>query len=313
MGVHLRHQLLHALAAGHGVGDLLDQVGRVQAVDVGAQHLAAVIEGEAVFVGVPEVIEPEDLVLAARFPRRAFVQILDEFIEQHPSQQAEFSLLQKTKLEADQSILFANKELLFRYETKLIRFAWQRIAIAAAILLFVSLTILFQLRSNKEQPAYVKQTITPANNKGVANENSSLKNETSHQPAQVDKTLASGDNTVNNKPQQNNPAYSHENNIIPVAAKNNIPVVKNSLAKQDNRQNNKPVTPLTRGNIQAPVQQLVTNNNPLNTVESPVQSIGSSIKDIIKKTPWYTDAYDLVRIYIRFNEGKIKIVEISEE
>lgn len=39
----------------------------------------------------------------------------------------------------------------------------------------------------------------------------------------------------------------------------------------------------------------------------------SELKDIIKKTPWYPDANDLVRSYIRLNEGKIKIVEISEE
>ena len=43
MGVHLSGQLHHALAAGHGVGDLLDQVGRMQAVDVGTEHLAAAL------------------------------------------------------------------------------------------------------------------------------------------------------------------------------------------------------------------------------------------------------------------------------
>ena len=39
MGVHLIHQLLHALAAGHRIGHLLDQIGGMQAVDVGAEHL----------------------------------------------------------------------------------------------------------------------------------------------------------------------------------------------------------------------------------------------------------------------------------
>ena len=38
MGVHLRGELTHALAAGHRIGHLLNQVSGVQAIDVGSEH-----------------------------------------------------------------------------------------------------------------------------------------------------------------------------------------------------------------------------------------------------------------------------------
>ncbi|MFM9944766.1 MAG: exonuclease domain-containing protein, partial [Bacteroidia bacterium] len=37
----------------------------------------------------------------------------------------------------------------------------------------------------------------------------------------------------------------------------------------------------------------------------------AELKDIINRTAWYPDANDLVRSFIRINEGKIKVVEIS--
>lgn len=36
----------------------------------------------------------------------------------------------------------------------------------------------------------------------------------------------------------------------------------------------------------------------------------SEIRDIIKQTPWYPDANDLIRSFIRLNGGKIKVVEL---
>jgi DNA polymerase-3 subunit epsilon len=34
------------------------------------------------------------------------------------------------------------------------------------------------------------------------------------------------------------------------------------------------------------------------------------IRDIIKQTPWYPDANDLIRSFIRLNSGKVKVVPL---
>jgi hypothetical protein len=63
-----------------------------------------------------------------------------DFVYRHPSLQDEFELLQKARLSADNRIVFENKEALYRHEKdeKVIPFRWWRIAVAAAVLLFVS-------------------------------------------------------------------------------------------------------------------------------------------------------------------------------
>lgn len=60
---------------------------------------------------------------------------LERFVRTHPQLQKQFALILSLKLPADKSILFTDKESLYRYEKQPVPFRWWRMA-AAAILLF---------------------------------------------------------------------------------------------------------------------------------------------------------------------------------
>jgi len=76
---------------------------------------------------------------------------VEKFIANHPAAKAELEFLQKTKLQPDSAIVFANKEILYRKEEKVrvIGIRWRRIAAAAALLLAVSSTALIVLNNKK--------------------------------------------------------------------------------------------------------------------------------------------------------------------
>jgi hypothetical protein len=66
---------------------------------------------------------------------------LEEFVSHHPAAQKELALLQKVKLEPEATIVYPDKSLLYRREerTPVIRMAWFRVAVAAAIILVAGL------------------------------------------------------------------------------------------------------------------------------------------------------------------------------
>ncbi len=77
---------------------------------------------------------------------------VERFIANHPAAKAELDLLQKTKLQPDAALIFANKEILYRREekVKVIGIRWRKIAVAAALLLAVSTTALLVINNNKD-------------------------------------------------------------------------------------------------------------------------------------------------------------------
>jgi hypothetical protein len=96
-------------------------------------------------------------------------QAVEDFIVAHPHLQDELRLLQQTKSHPDTTIVFPNKQTLYRKEekVKVIAIHWRRIAIAAAILFAVSITSFIIFTQNRKAdkslantPDKIK-TITP--------------------------------------------------------------------------------------------------------------------------------------------------------
>jgi len=94
---------------------------------------------------------------------------VEDFVYRNPQFQEEFELLQQVRMEPDNSIVFANKESLYRKEKddKVIPFAWWRWAAAAILLIIAGL---FWINSNN------KKTIDVAT--GTKNGNNNIQNAT---------------------------------------------------------------------------------------------------------------------------------------
>jgi hypothetical protein len=96
------------------------------------------------------------------------------FVLQHPQLQAEFMLLKQTKLEPE-TIVFANKELLYRKEEKekpVIYMQWKRIAIAAALIgLIFSLWMIVPNKSTNESTQTLASTDQIRKNQPIGNIN----------------------------------------------------------------------------------------------------------------------------------------------
>jgi len=88
---------------------------------------------------------------------------VEEFIDRNPDLAGELSLIQETVLKPDGSIVFENKELLFKDESderKVIYMRWFRIAAAAAVLITFSVIgwLFFGDRNIHNQPVAVVKT-----------------------------------------------------------------------------------------------------------------------------------------------------------
>jgi hypothetical protein len=76
-----------------------------------------------------------------------------ELIANHPAIRTESELLQKTKLQPEQTIIFKNKESLYRREEKVrvISLQWRRIAVAAVLFIALGTTVFFALNKKDDK------------------------------------------------------------------------------------------------------------------------------------------------------------------
>jgi hypothetical protein len=67
--------------------------------------------------------------------------LVEEFVQDHPHHKIDFELVQKARLEADNAIIFENKEILYKHEKseKVVYFTWLRWSAAAAVIAIAGL------------------------------------------------------------------------------------------------------------------------------------------------------------------------------
>ena len=91
---------------------------------------------------------------------------VEEFVAGHPSAETVLQQLQKTKLHPEHSVVFSNKEILYRREkrTPVIAIRVWRIAVAAALLLAISTAAFLVLNDNKRNEEKIISETKPGTN-----------------------------------------------------------------------------------------------------------------------------------------------------
>jgi hypothetical protein len=101
----------------------------------------------------------------------------EQFVYRHPEQQQNFELMLEAKLVADHSIVFPDKKSLMRSEKddRVIPFRWSRVAVAAAVLLFMGGFgwYYFSQQGTKSSPT-IAQVDSSKNNQKKTDDNTSI-------------------------------------------------------------------------------------------------------------------------------------------
>ncbi|MDI3318700.1 hypothetical protein [Pinibacter soli] len=109
--------------------------------------------------------------------------LVEDFVLDHPQHKADFELIQKARLEADQTIVFENKQVLYKREKteKVIYFTWLRWSAAAAVIVIAGL-----LWFNKSNLFTGKSAERPIASVGEHPKNSAI--ESNPAPAKIQST-----------------------------------------------------------------------------------------------------------------------------
>lgn len=79
---------------------------------------------------------------------------VEEFVAPHPGLQKELELLQRTRVQSEEGVVFQDKELLYRKEKyeKVFRFGWLKIAAAAIVISAVAVSTFILMNNNSVKP-----------------------------------------------------------------------------------------------------------------------------------------------------------------
>ena len=221
---------------------------------------------------------------------------VEQFIVVNPAVKKEVDLLLQTQLQPE-TIVFANKDVLYRREEKVRPILWWRAAAALLILaLGITSVILFNKKGNTGKEEIVA---TPGTEQKTTKENAVATNEKSsnkkvkEENKQVPVLVISNsvENAVAATLQSANTTTDKKNNIVPVKANDNIvtPIKKNEevMANNDKPTNNLPQTSQNRHVVNNDASNAIANV----TIPKEINNSNTSLtkSDVTTKEPQSSD------------------------
>ncbi len=180
---------------------------------------------------------------------------VEQFIAANPSVQKEVDLLLQTRLQPE-TMVFANKEVLYRREEKVRPILWWRAAAAVLILaLGITSVIVFNKKDNTDKDDIAKVPVTEENatkESNVATNQNNSNQEVKEQNKEVSVIYKSVQNAVagTTSPANNN-AVIKKDNSVPVKLIDNKqpPIQKNEEVMADYKPSNNLPQPLQNRNV----------------------------------------------------------------
>jgi len=229
----------------------------------------------------------------------------EQFVANHQPAQRELALLQKVKLQPEAETVFPDKSVLYRRTEKVrvIKLTWQRVAVAAAVILVAGLVTFRLVSINKSEVPPIVKTEPPAQ---PANK----------QPAATDTETQAQSKGASTELEKENPKLQNQNPFTNTTLadnktgnKNNLPVLKSNdeqtlVAKNETEQiqesdfNLLPSREKTYAALvndeQKKSEELFDNNsvtpglqfafNPVNEATDKQQKDGGGLKEFLRKS-----------------------------
>ena len=152
---------------------------------------------------------------------------VENFAITHPEAKKELDLLQKTKLQADDTILFFDKSSLYRSEEKerrAVGIRWWRIAAAAALLFAISITgFLLSNKKSSTDPIASGPTEVPPVKKALPALSTGLEAKKNIAPVKNNEAFVKNNAASNKETRPKTRDTKNTNTIIPKEIKNNQP------------------------------------------------------------------------------------------
>ncbi len=157
--------------------------------------------------------------------------LTEQFVYKHPQYQEEFELIQQVKLIPDNSVVFPDKNFLYRSEEseKVVPFPWRKLAVAAVILLFMGGFGWFVANNKTPDPQAANQGNRNNNLAAVDSGKTNPADQSTQQEVMVKQQVEEKEKPTTNVAQTNtgtkkdDVAYTQKSNVQKSMAVNNNP------------------------------------------------------------------------------------------
>ncbi len=216
----------------------------------------------------------------------SFIASVESEIASNEALKLEWNILQQTRLDPNEIIIFENKELLYRHEKDNVvsMRSWRRVAVAAAIIgagLFIGISLFIKDKQPeaiavKEQNQQPSPKNAPPAKTNTGTEQKNISGSQTTEEIANSKQQTPNNNTVKENNDQYQPSSRKENMVLnPTNNKNNSPI-KNKIVSPSDQRNNIQNALVKKGDNNLPKPSLENINDPKSN-----KPVSPSVQDIV--------------------------------